>query len=153
MKIAPKQCIRWKACGGVEEFCNKQGIPQNQYAFSYRRWTKCSDLNLIEFTLTINSNSFYSSFLWKQNLNRRLHRPFLKKGNSPVFNSATPKFIFLNLSSFLFLLKKFYGGIEMNFGWLVASIAVPPICFLIKYHCTNGLYYFSWAMTNQVPLH
>ena len=65
MKIAPKQCISWKTCGGVEEFCNKQGILQNQYAFIYRRWTKCSDLNSIEFTLTINSNSFYSSFLWR----------------------------------------------------------------------------------------
>ena len=21
MKIAPKQCISWKTCGGVEEFC------------------------------------------------------------------------------------------------------------------------------------
>ena len=40
MKIAPKQCISWKTCGGVEEFCKKQGIN----------------------TLTINSNSFYSSF-------------------------------------------------------------------------------------------
>ena len=152
MKIAPKQCISWKTCGGVEEFCNKQGILQNQYAFIYRRWTKCSDLNLIEFTLTIYSN-FTVAFSGEQNLNRRLHRPFLKKGNSPAFNSAPPKFIFLNLSSFLFLLKKFYGGIEMNFGWLVASIAVPPICFLIKYHGTNGLYYFSRAITNQVPLH
>lgn len=26
MKIAPKQCISWKTCGGVEEFCEKQGI-------------------------------------------------------------------------------------------------------------------------------
>ena len=96
---------------------------------------------------------FTVAFSGEQNLNRRLHRPFLKKGNSPAFNSPPPKFIFLNLSSFLFLWKKFYGGIEMNFGWLVASIAVPPICFLIKYHCTNGLYYFSRAITNQVPLH
>ena len=53
---------------------------------------------------------------YKQNLNRTLHRPFLKKGNSPAFNSAPPKFLFLNLSSFLFLLKNFYGGIKMNLG-------------------------------------
>ena len=55
---------------------------------------------------------FTAAFSGEQNLNRRLHKPFLKKGNSPAFNSAPPKFIFLNLSYFFF----FYGGIEMNFG-------------------------------------
>ena len=38
----------------------------------------------------------------------------------------------LNLSSFLFLLFNFYGRIEMNFSWLVASIAVPPYLFFKK---------------------
>ena len=38
----------------------------------------------------------------------------------------------LNLSSFLFLFYNFYRGIEMNFSWLVASIAVPPHLFFKK---------------------
>ena len=38
----------------------------------------------------------------------------------------------LNLSSFLFLFYNFYRGIEMNFSWLVASIAVPPYLFFKK---------------------
>ena len=79
---------------------------------------------------------FTVAFSGEQNLNRRHHRPFLKKGNSPAFNSATPKFIFLNLSSFFFFQKIFYGGIKMNFGWLVASIAVPP-----------------YSVFNEIPLH
>ena len=135
MKIAPKQWISWKTCDGIEEFWNKQGIRQNQYAFIYRRWTKCSDLNLIEFTLTINSN-FTVAFSGEQNLNRRLHRPFLKKGNSPAFNSAPPKFIFLNLSSFLFLLEKFYGG-NWNEFWLIGCVH------------RGSPYLFS----NKIPLH
>ena len=57
---------------------------------------------------------FKVAFSGEQNLNRRLHRHFLKKGNSAVLNSAPPTFLFLNLSSFLFLLKNFYGGIKMN---------------------------------------
>ena len=67
-------------------------------------------------TSTINSNSFTVDFSGEQNLNRRLHWPFVQKGNSPALNSATPKFIFRNLSSFLFLLKNFYGGVKMNLG-------------------------------------
>ena len=53
----------------------------------------------------------------------------------------------LNLSSFLFL---FYNY-EMRFSWLIASIAVPPICFSIKHHCTNGFYYFSGKESFNSP--
>ena len=57
----------------------------------------------------------------------------------------------LNLSSFLFLFYNFYRGIEMNLSWLVASIAVSPICFSKKHHCTNGLYYFSRTESFNSP--
>ena len=39
----------------------------------------------------------------------------------------------------------------MNFCWFVASIAVPPICFSKKHHCTNGLYYFSLTESFYSP--
>ena len=39
----------------------------------------------------------------------------------------------------------------MNFSWFVASIAVPPICFSKKHHCTNGLYYFSLTESFYSP--
>ena len=60
----------------------------------------------------------------------------------------------LDLSSFLFLLYNFFTG-ESKLKWILADSLrlsrFPPICFLIKHHCTNGLYYFTWTeMFNTV---
>ena len=78
IKIAPRQCISWKTCGGVEEFCTNYQTGDTSESvciyrsFIYREWTKCSDLNLTDFKLTINLNNFYSTvaFSGEQNLQR-----------------------------------------------------------------------------------
>ena len=50
----------------------------------------------------------------------------------------------LNLSSFLFNLYIFLRG---KLKWILVDwlrpLQFPPICLLIKYHCTSALYYFS----------
>ena len=71
---------RWRLwrCRGVLHII-KQGIPQSRYAFISRKWTKCSDLNLIPFKLTINLNNFYSNFLCGAEFKAGLF-PFLRKG-------------------------------------------------------------------------
>ena len=54
----------------------------------------------------------------------------------------------------LFLLKHFYGGIEMNFDWLVASIAAPPICFFnkIPLHKRSLLFFTSHNQPSSLAL-
>ena len=66
MKIAPKQCISWKTCGGVEEFCTncKTGDTSESICIYLPKMNEVQRFKLIEFTLTINSNSFYSTFIW-----------------------------------------------------------------------------------------
>ena len=60
----------------------------------------------------------------------------------------------LDLSSFLFLLYNFFTG-ESKLKWILADSLrlsrFPPICFLIKHHCTNGLYYFTWTEMFNSP--
>ena len=66
IKIVLKQCS-WKTCGGVEEFCTNYqtgDTSESINALICHKWTKCSDLNLIEFKLTINLNNIYTSFFW-----------------------------------------------------------------------------------------
>ena len=86
IKIAPRQCISWKTWGGVEEFCTNYhtGVTSESIciygSFIYRKWTKCSDLNLTDFKLTINLNNFCSTvaFSGEQNL-KRDYSLFLEK--------------------------------------------------------------------------
>ena len=86
IKMAPRQCISWKTCGGVEEFCTNYQTGDTSESiciygsFIYRKWTKCGDLNLTEFKLTINLNNFYSTvaFSGEQNL-KRDYSLFLEK--------------------------------------------------------------------------
>ena len=60
IKIALKQCS-WKTCGGEAEFCTNYQTGDTWElinAFIYCKWTKCSNLNLIQLKLTINLNNF-----------------------------------------------------------------------------------------------
>ena len=88
IKIAPRQCISWKTRGSVEEFCTNYQTGDTSesiciyVSFIYPIWTKCSDLNLTDFKLTINLNNFYRTvaFSGEQNLQRDYYLYLEKTG-------------------------------------------------------------------------
>ena len=69
----------WRYRGVLHKLSNRGYLRTNMHYFIYRKWTKYSDLNLIEFKITINLNNFYCSFFWWAEFKAGLF-PFYRKG-------------------------------------------------------------------------
>ena len=68
----------WRCRGVLHKLSNRGYLRTNMHYFIYRKWTKYSDLNLIEFKITINLNNFYCSFFWWAEFKAGLF-PFYRK--------------------------------------------------------------------------